>query len=70
VTDARMQHHDTWWIEDDMFASLRRWKPGPFSEAAPPLETTVEAMDEADEATDEAGGQPGLPCARHDPASR
>jgi uncharacterized protein len=61
VIDAWMQHPGPRWIEDDMFASLRRWKPGPFSETAPPLETTVEVMDEA-------GVAQGMLCAWHGPA--
>ena len=35
------------WLDDDMFASLRRWKPGPFSETAQPVEATLEVMDRA-----------------------
>ena len=60
VIDAWMQHPGERWIDDDMFASLRRWKPGPFSETAPPLETTVETMDAA-------GVARGLLCAWHGP---
>jgi uncharacterized protein len=61
VIDAWMQHPGPRWIEDEMFASLRRWKPGPFSETAPPLSTTVEVMDQAQVSR-------GLLCAWYGPA--
>jgi uncharacterized protein len=47
VIDAWMQHPGQRWLDDEMFASLRRWKPGPFSETAQPVETTLEMMDRA-----------------------
>lgn len=61
VIDAWMQHPGRRLIEDEMFASLRRWRPGPFSETAPALEVTVEAMDAA-------GVGRGMLCAWHGPA--
>jgi uncharacterized protein len=45
VIDAWMQHPGQRWLDDEMFASLRRWKPGPLSETEQPVETTVELMD-------------------------
>lgn len=60
VIDAWMQHPGQTWIDNEMFASLRRWKPGPFSETAPPLETTIETMDAA-------GVERGMLCAWHGP---
>jgi uncharacterized protein len=56
VIDAWMQHPGQSWLDNDMFASLRRWKPGPFSETAQPVETTLEQMDFA-------GVERGLLCA-------
>jgi predicted TIM-barrel fold metal-dependent hydrolase len=47
VIDAWMQHPGQRWLDDEMFASLRRWKPGPFSETAQPVEATLEMMDGA-----------------------
>lgn len=47
VIDAWMQHPGQRWLDDEMFASLRRWKPGPFSETAQPVEATLEMMDRA-----------------------
>jgi hypothetical protein len=60
VIDAWMQHPGQRMLDDEMFASLRRWKPGPFSETAPGLEVTVEAMDAA-------GVTRGMLCAWHGP---
>ena len=56
VIDAWMQHPGQRWLDDEMFASLRRWKRGPFSETAQPVETTLEMMDRA-------GVERGLLCA-------
>jgi predicted TIM-barrel fold metal-dependent hydrolase len=61
VIDAWMQHPGQRWLDDDMFSSLRRWKPGPFSETAQPIETTLEMMDRA-------GVSQGLLCAWWGPA--
>jgi predicted TIM-barrel fold metal-dependent hydrolase len=61
VIDAWMQHPGQRWLDDDMFSSLRRWKPGPFSETAQPVETTLEMMDRA-------GVSQGLLCAWWGPA--
>jgi hypothetical protein len=40
VIDAWMQHPGRRWFDDEMFASLRHWKGGPFSETARPLRET------------------------------
>ena len=56
IIDAWMQHPSTDFIADPMFDSLRRWKPGPWSEESQPVEATLEAMDQA-------GVTVGLLCA-------
>lgn len=45
VIDAWMQHPGQAWLDDEMFGSLRRWKPGPLSETEQPVENTLELMD-------------------------
>jgi hypothetical protein len=47
VIDAWMQHPGQEWLNNEIFDSLRRWKPGPWSESAQPVEKTLEAIDEA-----------------------
>jgi uncharacterized protein len=47
VIDAWMQHPSQRWLDNEMFSSLRRWKPGPFSETEQPVTTTLEMMDRA-----------------------
>jgi hypothetical protein len=61
IIDAWMQHPSGEFIADPMFDSLRRWKPGPWSEGGQPAEATVAAMDEA-------GVAVGLLCAWWGPA--
>jgi len=39
VIDAWMQHPGQQWLDNEMFRSLRRWKPGPFSENEQPVGT-------------------------------
>jgi uncharacterized protein len=56
VIDAWMQHPGQRWLDDEMFSSLRRWKPGRFSETAQPVEVTLQMMDRA-------GVDRGLLCA-------
>jgi len=56
VIDAWMQHPGQTWLDNEMFDSLRRWKPGPWSESAQPIEKTLEAMDAA-------GVERGMLCA-------
>jgi uncharacterized protein len=47
VIDAWMQHPGQTWLDNEMFHSLLRWKPGPWSQFAQPVERTLEAMEEA-----------------------
>jgi uncharacterized protein len=47
VIDAWMQHPGQRWLDDEMFASLRRWKPGPLSETEQPVGSTLELVDRA-----------------------
>lgn len=56
VIDAWMQHPGQRFLDNEMFSSLRRWKPGPFSQTAQPIEVTLEVMDQA-------GVARGLLCA-------
>jgi hypothetical protein len=63
VIDAWMQHPGQRWLDDEMFDSLRRWKPGSFSSTAGPIETTLEVMDRA-------GVERGLLCAWWGPEGR
>lgn len=56
IIDAWMQHPGQQFLANEMFDSLRRWKAGPFSQSAQPLETTLEYMDRA-------GVERGLLCA-------
>jgi predicted TIM-barrel fold metal-dependent hydrolase len=60
VIDAWMQHPGQQWLDNEMFGSLKRWKPGPFSEHAQPVETTLEMMDTA-------GVTRGMLCAWYGP---
>src|SRR5437763_1804382 len=55
VIDSWMQHPSQHWLDNDMFDSLRRWNPGPFSESEQPVETTLAMMDRA-------GVERGLLC--------
>ena len=41
IIDAWMQHPNAAWIGNPMFDSLRRWRPGKWSETAPPIEHTL-----------------------------
>jgi predicted TIM-barrel fold metal-dependent hydrolase len=56
VIDAWMQHPGQSWLDNEIFDSLRRWKPGPWSQSAQPIEKTLEAMDAA-------GVERGMLCA-------
>jgi predicted TIM-barrel fold metal-dependent hydrolase len=47
IIDAWMQHPNAGWIGNPMFDSLRRWKPGKWSEASQSIEATLEEMDQA-----------------------
>jgi uncharacterized protein len=47
VIDAWMQHPGQSWLDNAMFDLLQRWKPGPWSQSAQPIEKTLEAMDGA-----------------------
>lgn len=47
IIDAWMQHPNAEWISNPMFESLRRWKPGKWSEASHPIEATLAEMDQA-----------------------
>jgi predicted TIM-barrel fold metal-dependent hydrolase len=62
IIDAWMQHPNAGWIRDPMFGSLRRWKPGPWSETIQPIEATLAEMDRA-------GVAVGMLCAWHGPNS-
>jgi len=61
VIDAWMQHPNDRWIGNPMFDSLRRWKPGKWSETSQPIEATLAEMDQADVSV-------GMLCAWHGPA--
>jgi hypothetical protein len=41
VIDAWMQHPGQSWLDNELFDSLRRWKPGPWSQSAQPIEKTL-----------------------------
>jgi hypothetical protein len=55
-----MQHPSAEWIADPMFDSLRRWRPGQWSERSHPIEATLAEMDQA-------GVAVGKLCAWHGP---
>ena len=60
IIDAWMQHPNADWIGNPMFESLRRWRPGKWSETAPPIQDTLAEMDRA-------GVSVGMLCAWHGP---
>jgi len=60
VVDAWMQHPTRRFLEQDMFASLRRWTGGEIPEGELPVEATLAAMDAA-------GVEMGVLCAWHGP---
>ncbi|HEY7836015.1 MAG TPA: amidohydrolase family protein [Solirubrobacteraceae bacterium] len=60
IVDAWMQHPTRRFLEQDMFASLRRWTGGEIPEGELPLDATVAAMDAA-------GVELGVLCAWHGP---
>ena len=60
IIDAWMQHPSAEWIADPMFDSLRRWRPGKWSEKAHPILDTLAEMDRA-------GVSLGMLCAWHGP---
>jgi predicted TIM-barrel fold metal-dependent hydrolase len=60
IVDAWMQHPTRRFLEQEMFASLRRWTGGAIPEGELPVEATVAAMDAA-------GVELGLLCAWHGP---
>jgi uncharacterized protein len=60
IVDAWMQHPTRRFLEQDMFASLRRWTGGEIPEGELPLELTIAAMDAA-------GVEVGVLCAWHGP---
>ena len=47
IVDAWMQHPTRRFLEQDMFASLRRWTGGEIPEGELPIEATLDAMDAA-----------------------
>ena len=61
IIDAWMQHPNAEWIGNPMFESLRRWRPGKWSETAPPIQDTLAEMDHA-------GVSVGMLCAWHGPS--
>jgi predicted TIM-barrel fold metal-dependent hydrolase len=61
IIDAWMQHPNAEWIGNPMFDSLRRWRPGTWSETAHPIEATLAEMDRA-------GVSIGVLCAWHGPS--
>lgn len=61
IIDAWMQHPNAQWIANPMFDSLRRWKPGKWSETSQPIEATLGEMDRA-------GVTRGMLCAWHGPS--
>jgi predicted TIM-barrel fold metal-dependent hydrolase len=61
IIDAWMQHPNAEWIGNPMFNSLRRWKPGKWSETSQPIEATIAEMDLA-------GVSTGMLCAWHGPS--
>jgi uncharacterized protein len=60
IVDAWMQHPTRRFLEQEMFASLRRWTGGTIPEGELPIEATVAAMDAA-------GVELGVLCAWHGP---
>jgi hypothetical protein len=60
IVDAWMQHPTRRFLEQEMFASLRRWTGGAIPEGELPIEATVAAMDAA-------GVDCGVLCAWHGP---
>ena len=60
IIDAWMQHPNAEWIGNPMFESLRRWKPGKWSEKAHSIQDTLAEMDRA-------GVTVGMLCAWHAP---
>ncbi len=60
IVDAWMQHPTRRFLEQEMFASLRRWTGGEIPEGELPIEATVAAMDAA-------GVELGVLCAWHGP---
>jgi len=60
IIDAWMQHPNPAWIGNPMFDSLRRWRPGKWSETAPPIGDTLAEMDRA-------GVSVGMLCGWHGP---
>ena len=63
VIDAWMQHPGQRWLDDEIFASLRRWKPSPLSQTEQTVETTLQLMDRA-------GVGHGMLCAWWGPSGR
>src|SRR5712692_6258499 len=47
IIDAWMQHPNADWVKNPMFDSLRRWRPGAWSETSQPVEATLAEMDKA-----------------------
>jgi len=41
IIDAWMQHPNAQWLGNPIFDSLRRWKPGKWSETHRPIEVTL-----------------------------
>ncbi len=60
IVDAWMQHPTRRFLEQEMFASLRRWTGGAIPEGELPIEATIAAMDAA-------GVEVGVLCAWHGP---
>ncbi len=60
IVDAWMQHPTRRFLEQEMFASLRRWTGGAIPEGELPIAATVAAMDAA-------GVELGVLCAWHGP---
>ncbi|WP_166299369.1 hypothetical protein [Bradyrhizobium sp. 2S1] len=60
IIDAWMQHPNPAWIGDPIFESLRRWRPGKWSETAPPIGDSLAEMDRA-------GVSMGMLCGWHGP---
>ena len=60
IIDTWMQHPNHGWISNSMFDSLRRWKPGRWSETSQPIDETLAEMDRANVSL-------GMLCAWHGP---
>jgi uncharacterized protein len=60
IVDAWMQHPTRRFLDQEMFASLRRWTGGAIPEGELPIEATLAAMDAA-------GVELGVLCAWHGP---